>query len=76
MLTKTWLEYALFWRDYTRSAAETRQSEADGVAPEHNGDTLLGWHDYQRGRVAVVFATLFAAPLHTQVNAWDTQCYG
>jgi membrane dipeptidase len=28
-----------------------------------------------RGRVALVFATLFAAPLRLQAGAWDTQCY-
>jgi len=62
-------------RDYTRSAAETRQCEVGGTAPEYNGDTLLGWPDYQRGSVAVIFATLFAAPLPTQVDTWDTQSY-
>ena len=51
-----------FGRDYRRAAAETRQREAGTQAPLHNGDTLLGWPDYQRGRVAVIFATLFAAP--------------
>ena len=30
--------------------------------PKVNDDTLLGWPEYQRGQVALVFATLFAAP--------------
>ncbi len=51
-----------FGRDYTRAAAETRRLESGGDAPAHNGDTLLGWPDYQRGQTAVVFGTLFAAP--------------
>ena len=43
-----------FGRDYTRSAAETRQIEtaSGSQALEHNGQTVLGWPDYQRGRVA------------------------
>ena len=50
-----------FGRDYTRAAAETRRIEtgSGSKTPEHNGETLLGWPDYQRGRVAVVFGTLF-----------------
>jgi hypothetical protein len=44
-----------FKRDYTHSASETRKNEQDTIAPQVNGDTLLGWQDYQRGKVAVVF---------------------
>jgi membrane dipeptidase len=51
-----------FGRDYTRSAARTRALEEGGLTPRYNQDTLLGWPDYQRGRVALVFATLFATP--------------
>jgi membrane dipeptidase len=64
-----------FGRDYTRSAAETRQRERGSEIPLHNGDTLLGWPEYQRGRVAVIFSTLFAAPIRTCEGEWDTQCY-
>lgn len=64
-----------FGRDYTLSAAETRRREAGDAAPMHNGDTLLGWPDYQRGQVAIVFSTLFAAPIHRRRGAWDTQYY-
>ena len=38
-----------FGRDYTRSALETRQLEKGTDAPKRNGDTLLGWDEYQRG---------------------------
>lgn len=65
-----------FGRDYTRPAAETRRREAGGLAPEVNGDTLLGHPEYQRGRVAVIFSTLFAAPQRYKEGAWDTQVYG
>jgi membrane dipeptidase len=64
-----------FERDYTRPAAETRRLEKDSPAPDLNGDTLLGWPDYQRGRVAIVFATLFCAPERHRLGEWDTQVY-
>jgi len=62
-------------RDYTRSALETRRLEASTPIPEHNGDTLLGWPEYQRGRVGVIFATLFAAPLRRKIQDWETVYY-
>ena len=64
-----------FERDYTIPAVETRQRESGGLAPQVNGDTLLGWPDYQQGRVAVVFSTLFAAPDRHKLGSWDQQCY-
>jgi membrane dipeptidase len=64
-----------FGRDYTLSAAETRQLEVGALAPQVNGDTLLGWADYQRGGIAVIFATLFAAPLRRRAGEWDKNCY-
>lgn len=65
-----------FGRDYSLPAEETRQNEQDGLAPQVNGDTLLGWPDYQRGKVAIVFSTLFAAPERYKLGEWDAQCYG
>ncbi len=63
-----------FGRDYTRAAAETRQREAaQGWIAEVNGDSTLGWPDFQRGRVAVIFATLFASPQRHAMSEWDTQ---
>jgi membrane dipeptidase len=64
-----------FGRDYSLAAADTRQKEQGTLVPQVNGDTLLGWPDYQRGKVAVVFSTLFAAPIETKVGEWDLQCY-
>ncbi|MBT3265494.1 MAG: peptidase M19, partial [Acidiferrobacteraceae bacterium] len=64
-----------FGRDYTHSAAETRQLERGKEAPKHNGDTLLGWPDYQRGRVGVIFSTLFASPERLKLGEWDVECY-
>lgn len=51
-----------YGRDYTRSVTETRRFEADTRIPELNGDCLIGWPEYQRGQVAVVFATLYVTP--------------
>ena len=64
-----------FNRDYTRAASETRKLEIAAIAPQVNGDTLLGYPDYVRGRVAIIFATLFAAPIRRKVADWDTVCY-
>jgi membrane dipeptidase len=64
-----------FGRDYTRSVEETRQLEAGGQTPLRNGDSLLGWPEYQRGEVAVAFATLFAAPERHKLGEWETLTY-
>lgn len=66
----------LTWgRDYTRPVAETRRLEQGGSTVERNGDCLIGWPEYQRGRVAVVFATLFASPVRTKMGDWDKAFY-
>jgi len=64
-----------FGRDYTRSVQETRLLESGTETPERNGDSLLGWHEYQQGRVAVVFATLFAPPQRARSGEWEKQSY-
>jgi membrane dipeptidase len=66
---------ATFGRDYTLSADEIRRLERGTEIPSVNGDTLLGWQEYQSGQVAIVFATLFAAPMRHKLGKWDTQCY-
>jgi membrane dipeptidase len=57
-----------YGRDYTRSAYETRRLEAGTTTPELNGDCTIGWPEYQRGQVAAVFATLFAAPARKKAD--------
>ena len=64
-----------FGRDYTLPVAETRRREQGGLAPSVNGDTLMGWPEYRQGCVALVFSTLFAAPIRRRLGEWDTQCY-
>jgi membrane dipeptidase len=64
-----------FGRDYTKSVAETRAQENNTEVPKHNGQTLLGWPEWVKGRIAVIFATLFAAPERRKEGPWDTLCY-
>lgn len=64
-----------FGRDYLRPAGETRRLEADTPTPQRTGHTLLGWPDYQRGQVGVIFATLFLAPRRYQGGTWDIQSF-
>ena len=64
-----------FGRDYSLAAQETRQREQHTETPNRNGDTLLGWPDYQRGRVAVVFSVLFNIPLRHKAGPWDNLYY-
>jgi len=63
-----------FGRDYTRSAYETRRIENGSPTIERNGDTLLGWPEYQQGEVAVIFATLFSTPARWAFD-WETCFY-
>jgi membrane dipeptidase len=64
-----------FGRDYSRSVLETRRLEEGSDTPKRNGQTLLGWPEWVKGRVGVVFATLFAAPVRRRVGRWETACY-
>ncbi len=64
-----------FNRDYRRAAHETRQREQGGFTPQVNGDTLLGWADYQRGKVALVFSTIFVPPAKFSGGSWDILAY-
>ena len=64
-----------YGRDYTRSAAETRQIEVGSATITDNEDTLLGWPDYQRGQVAVIFSTLYAIPARWSKSENKSQVY-
>ena len=64
-----------FERDYTQSVQQIRAREAGTNIPQLNGSTLLGWDAYQQGKVGLVFATLFGAPLRTKEGEWDILCY-
>lgn len=55
-----------YGRDYTRPLEETRALEKNSFTVKENGDTLISWLEYQRGNIALIFATLFAAPIRFQ----------
>jgi membrane dipeptidase len=65
-----------FDRDYTRPVAETRilETETNSPAPQLEGHTLLGWPEYQQGRVAIIFSTLFVTPGKSRKD-WETIFY-
>jgi len=54
---------AILGRDYSRSVYETRRLESGTAIVEQRDNTLLGWPEYQKGHVAIVFSTLFAIPV-------------
>ena len=60
-----------FGRDYRLSAFETRKKEKDSIIPRVNGDSMLGFPEYQAVNTAVIFATLFAAPIRSKEGDWD-----
>ena len=64
-----------YGRDYTRPAEETRRLEIGSATVLDNEDTLLGWSDYQRGQVAVIFSTLYATPVRWHKGGNHLQVY-
>lgn len=64
-----------YGRDYTRAAAETRKLEIGSATVAENEDTLLGWPDYQRGQVALIFSTLYAIPARWNKSENKSQVY-
>ena len=64
-----------FGRDYLQPAWATRRRESGGGVPSQNGQATLGFAEWLLGRIAVVFATLFASPIRRKRGAWDTLCY-
>jgi membrane dipeptidase len=62
-----------YGRDYRLSAAEIRQQELETEIPKRaGGQATLGWADYQRGQVALVFGTIFTAHRRYASGPWDT----
>ncbi len=64
-----------FNRDYRRSVEETRRLELGSQTPAQAGETLIGWPEYQRGQVAVVFSTLFTAHQRFAHGNQESQYY-
>jgi membrane dipeptidase len=64
-----------YGRNYSRAAEETRRLETGSATVLDNEDTLLGWPDYQRGQVAVIFSTIFATPARWHKGGNHLQVY-
>ncbi|HET7144757.1 MAG TPA: membrane dipeptidase [Anaerolineales bacterium] len=64
-----------YGRNYTRSALETRRLEAGSAAVIDNEDCIIGWPDYQRGQVAVIFSTIYATPARWSTSENKSQVY-
>lgn len=64
-----------FGRDYSLPAKEIRRREEGTPVASFNGDTLLGYPDYLKGRIAIVFSTLFATPVRRETFPGETQAY-
>ncbi len=64
-----------FERDYTQTTEEIRTLEKGSQIPTWNGDSVLGWDAYQKAGTAIVFSTLFSAPIRYQEGQWDRLCY-
>ena len=61
-----------FGRDYRQSALEIRAREAGSPIPQAtNGQSVLGWPEYQQGRIAVIFATLFVLPRKYKASPFE-----
>ena len=65
-----------FKRDICVSAFDIRKQESGTQIPTWNeGEATVGWPEFQSGKVAVIFATLWNPPIKYAGGAWDTLSY-
>ena len=64
-----------YGRDYTRSVRETRRLELANGVSKVAGEALIGWPEWQTGRVGIVFSTLFASPERQRENEHEKIFY-
>ena len=63
---------ALIWkRDYRRAARWTREQESGTPAAKHNGECLVGLPDLIRGRVGLIFGTIFTQPKKRSMGPFE-----
>jgi membrane dipeptidase len=62
-------------RDYTRSAYEIREAEKNSPIPAFNGNTLLGWPQFQEANLAIIFGTLFCLPARFDRGKYHVRLY-
>jgi len=61
-----------FNRDIRTSAFDIRKQEEGTQIPTWNeGEATVGWPEFQTGKVAVIFATLWNPPVKYAGGAWD-----
>jgi len=63
-------------RDYTQSAYDIRSAEKDTPIPAFNGNSLLGWQQYQEANIAIIAGTLFCSPRRLQETDIELHNYG
>lgn len=64
-----------FGRDFRLSAREIRQKEAStNFAALNHGEATLGWKEYQQGKIALIFSSLFLTPRRYS-STFETQTY-
>jgi len=64
-----------FGRNLILSALETRKREIGTPYPALNGDALVGLPEYRQSQLAMIFSTLFIAPIEYRKADWETQVF-
>ncbi len=64
-----------FNRDYSKSAADIRQVEQFTDIPQWNGHAMLGYADWQKANVGIIFSTLFVMHKKYQTGDWEKVVY-
>lgn len=64
-----------FGRDPRQSALVTRSREAGGPIPDFNGHATVGWPEYQKAGIGLIFASLFVLPRAYKTSQLETVDY-
>lgn len=64
-----------FNRDYSKSAADIRKVEQFTDIPQRNGQAMLGYADWQKANVGIIFSTLFVMHKKYQQADWEKVVY-
>ena len=64
-----------FGRDPTKSAYQIREEEAGTGIPAVVGERITGLPEYRKGRIGIIFATIFVMPRHRAYNRWNKVTY-
>lgn len=60
-----------FKRDYSKSAADIRKSEQFTENPGRNGQAMLGYADWQKANIGIIFSTMFVMHKKYQPVDWE-----